>query len=56
MVGDGLCVLHVRLAVCRKLGVVVTSDTSVVDEDLDSLWFFLAHLIVETLYIVLLAG
>jgi len=56
MVGDGLCVFHVWLAVCGELGVVVAGDTRVVDEDLDTLWLFLAHLLVESLYVVLLAG
>lgn len=46
MLADGLGIFHVWLAGGGEFGVVVAGDAGVVDEELDSFWFFLAEFVV----------
>jgi hypothetical protein len=46
-----LGIFPVWLTCCGELGAVITCDTGIVHKELDSFWFLVTDLSVETLYI-----
>lgn len=56
MLTDGLGIFHIWLADRGEFGVVIAGDTGVINEELDSFWFFLAEFVVYALDIVFITG
>lgn len=52
MVGDRLRIFPIWLTSSRELGIIITCNTGVVDQQLDTLGLFCANLLVKTLNIL----